>query len=297
MSVIQFTVPPLPHYIASGLSLLSAGQRHPSRQNIDVFDLLVVNKGCLYMGEEERSYEVSEGHALVLRPDSYHYAVADCKEDTLYHWVHFQTASSWSIETERCDEHFCMGDDRPGYMPASAFSTWTFSVPVPQFTKVGQPQKLNDTLTELTDLNRSLHISGAKLRQQTLFQEVISLLSASLGMNGPSPQSICAERAASYLREHYKEPFSAKKLGESINFHPVYIARCMQKVFGCSPAAYLQRYRIEQSKLLLLQSNYTVERVAEEVGFNHPAYFTASFTKIEGLSPRKYRQRFAWINH
>ncbi|MNJ46898.1 HTH-type transcriptional regulator ChbR [compost metagenome] len=70
----------------------------------------------------------------------------------------------------------------------------------------------------------------------------------------------------------------------------------MQKVFGCSPAAYLQRYRIEQSKLLLLQSNYTVERIAEEVGFNHPAYFTASFTKIEGLSPRKYRQRFAWIN-
>lgn len=92
MSVIQFTVPPLPHYIASGLSLLSAGQKHPSRQNIDVFDLLFVDKGCLYMGEEGRSYEVSEGHALILRPDSYHYAVADCKEDTLYRGFTFKRA-------------------------------------------------------------------------------------------------------------------------------------------------------------------------------------------------------------
>lgn len=66
----------------------------------------------------------------------------------------------------------------------------------------------------------------------------------------------------------------------------------MQKVFGCPPAVYLLRLRIQQSKLLLLQTDLTVERIAEQVGFNTASYFTACFTKMEGLSPRKYRQRF-----
>ncbi|MNP24405.1 HTH-type transcriptional regulator YesS [compost metagenome] len=143
-------------------------------------------------------------------------------------------------------------------------------------------------------MNQHIHLASVRLKQQALFQDVIMLLSASLGSDGPSPQSACAEQAAAYLREHYREPFSAKNLGESTNFHPVYIARCMQKVFGCSPSAYLIRLRVEHAKEQLLQTDLPIERIAEEVGFNHAAYFTACFTRIEGLSPRKFRQWFSW---
>ena len=91
------------------------------------------------------------------------------------------------------------------------------------------------------------HHSSVRLKQQALFQDIVGLLAASLETAAPSPGSVCAEKAAAYLREHYREPFSAKRLGENINFHPVYIARCMQKVFGCSPAAYMLLIRIEHS--------------------------------------------------
>ncbi|MDF9844275.1 hypothetical protein [Paenibacillus sp. PastF-1] len=44
MSLLQFSSPPLPHYIISGLTNYSQGFRHVNRHNIKVFDLLVVRE-------------------------------------------------------------------------------------------------------------------------------------------------------------------------------------------------------------------------------------------------------------
>lgn len=295
--IIEFTAPPLPHYIVSGTSLVPIEGKHPSRFNIGVFDLLVVTKGCLYVGEEGRDYEITEGHAMILRPDSHHYAYEGCREETFHHWLHFQILGDWRVveeEVYRQNLGNYSSRDNANPLCLPAYSTTSYTVPLPQFTKLAQPQKLVDVMNELIELGHSIHLDSVRLKQQVLFQEVIMHLSAAIGRDGPSPQSACAERAASYLREHFREPFSAKALGESINFHPVYIARCMQKVYGCSPAVYLLRLRIQQAKLLLLQTDLNVELIAEKVGFNQAAYFTACFTKMEGLSPRKYRQRFIW---
>ncbi|WP_028538063.1 helix-turn-helix domain-containing protein [Paenibacillus sp. J14] len=295
--IIEFTAPPLPHYIVSGSAVIPVGGKHPSRQNIGAFDLLVVEYGCLYISEEGRDYEVPAGHSLILRPDCYHYALEGCREDTLHHWLHFQLLGEWRVVEEEDYQHCrCSLTDQgtPGSISLPPFTATSYTVPLPQYAKLAQPQKMIALLKELTDLNRDLHLDSVRLRQQSLFQDVIVELSASSSNARLSPQSACAEKAASYLREHYNEPFSAQKLGESINFHPVYIARCMQKVFGCSPAVYLQRLRIQQAKLLLVQTDLTIERIAEQVGFNQAAYFTACFSKTEGMSPRKYRQRFTW---
>ncbi|MNO28415.1 Bifunctional transcriptional activator/DNA repair enzyme AdaA [compost metagenome] len=295
--VIEFTAPPLPHYIVSGTCHMSSGGKHTNRKNIGVFDLLVVVYGCLYVGEGDREYEIKEGHALILRPDSQHYGVTGCTKDTLHYWLHFQILGDWIVMEEeeyqqRQRNH--QEAQSPAGVSLPVFSTTPYTLQLPQFTKLAQPQKLIETISELTEMNKNLHLASVRYKQQVLFQEVIMQLSASLGTDGPSPQSACAEQAAAYLREHYQEPFSAKKLGESTNFHPVYIARCMQKVFGCSPSAYLQRLRIEHAKEQLLQTDLPIERIAEEVGFNHAAYFTACFTRIEGLSPRRFRQWFSW---
>ena len=169
----------------------------------------------------------------------------------------------------------------------------TFQIQVPQFVRLLQPGKMLEVLHQLVQLNQSAHLAGAKWKQQVLFQDVIEQLSASNEVDSSTPSAVCAEQAAAYLRRHYREEITAQALGENMNFHPVYIARCMQKEYGCSPMEYLLQYRIEQAKLMLLQTDRSISRIAEEVGFNQAAYFTSCFSKLEGISPRKYRQRFS----
>jgi len=241
------------------------------------------------MGEEQETFEVRQDHALILLPDRYHYATSACDEDTDYYWLHFQTDGPWSLIPQH---HMNPVTDEISKKPVSKFLTRTFDLYLPQFTCLEQPSKVFSIIEQLNALEQGLDSQQVRWQQQVVFQELLQLLYASMKAQGGNTSTHCAELAAAYLRQHFREEITAAKLGEETNFHPVYIARCMHRQFGCSPTEYLQRYRIEQSKLQLLQTDDSIARIAEEVGFNQGAYFTSCFTKLEGISPSKYRQRF-----
>jgi YesN/AraC family two-component response regulator len=81
-------------------------------------------------------------------------------------------------------------------------------------------------------------------------------------------------------------------LKKDLHFHPAYISRCMKQVYGSTPLAYLMRYRVEQSKVLLMNTNLPVQQVSLDVGFSNATYFIRCFSKAEGMTPRTYRQKF-----
>jgi AraC-like DNA-binding protein len=292
MNDLQFYSPPLPHYIACAYTITAPGRRHASRRNIGVFDMLAVTKGCLFMGEDDASFEVRAGRMLILRPDRFHYAAKACDEQTEYYWVHFQSDGRWEA-AEHPAPRTHADTDVCTIAAKNFFAAQTFPIHIPQFMELPQPASFFETLKRLAELELRGHDREALWEQQLLFQEALRQLSDGRERSAPTPAAVCAQLAASYLREHYRETVTAQELGDSLNFHPVYIARCMQKHFGCSPFEYLQRFRIEQAKLLLLRTDLPVNRVAEEVGFHNASYFSTCFLKYEGMTPRQYRGRLA----
>lgn len=291
MAGYLFAAPPLPYYISSGLAITGPGWKHASRRNVGIFDLLVVTKGCLYMGEEDRTFEVRAGHMLILHPHRRHFATKAGDETTECYWVHFQAGGYWetiepsALQSKLEAEHDVIAAKDP-------FAAQTLHIRLERFAELQQPAKVIAALDRLAASERRLSGGEAGWEKQLLFLEVLRLLSAGQQTNAPSPAAVCAQHAAAYLREHYREEVTAEALGDSLNFHPVYIARCMQKEFGCPPFEYLLRFRIEQAKLLLLRTDLPMHRVAEEVGFRHASYFSTCFLKYEGITPRQYRGRF-----
>lgn len=290
MSLLRFTAPPLPYYITNGFAVMPAGSKHVSRRGIGVFDLLIVAKGCMFIGEENRHYELSEGHALVLRPDCHHYPLKGNLEDTDSYWLHFNTSGGWEVlEPDAAQLPKSKSPRCRGFYPEE------FTITIPQFTKLREPELLYGDLDRLIQLETNVHPNGdsACWEQQQLFQRVLRQLAASAEPETSSPSKLCAQKAASYLRNRYRDELTAQELGERLNFHPVYIARCMQKEFGMSPFEYLNRFRIEQAKLLMVQTDLPITRIAEEVGFQNAAYFSTCFHRYEGVAPRSYRNRFS----
>ncbi|UQZ33497.1 AraC family transcriptional regulator [Paenibacillus sp. PK3_47] len=297
MHLLNFSMPPVPHYTISGINYCGPGYRHLNRQHFKWFDLLVVREGCLYINEEDRSFEVRAGEALILRPDCHHYGTEDCREDTSYYWLHFQTVGGWheSSAPAAASEDITPDEDETAETSSPICShQGTFIQSIPQYTTLLQPARMEELLAQLEQLKATAHLNSVRFKQQMLFQEILQQLSASMNPERSASQSkACAGQAASFLRSHYREEITTAMLGDSLNFHPVYIARCMNREYGCSPMEYLLRYRIEQSKLLLMQTSFPISRIAEEVGFNQAPYFSSSFMKLEGISPRQYRQRFS----
>ena len=58
---------------------------------------------------------------------------------------------------------------------------------------------------------------------------------------------------------------------------------------GISPWDYLNRFRIQKAKELLLLTEESITAISAEVGFEDVGYFGRVFRKVAGLSPRAFR--------
>jgi len=65
--------------------------------------------------------------------------------------------------------------------------------------------------------------------------------------------------------------------------------RRMRSGYGLSPKQFLIHRRIERAKELLLESPYTIEAIAAELGYKEPGHFTSQFKQCVGVSPSAFR--------
>ena len=95
-----------------------------------------------------------------------------------------------------------------------------------------------------------------------------------------------ADAVADYLQSHYNEEITNKKIAEIFNFHPNYISSEFKRIFGKPLHRYLLELRITKAIGLLETGRYSVEAVAEAVGFSDANYFSRYFKRITGKTPK-----------
>lgn len=68
-----------------------------------------------------------------------------------------------------------------------------------------------------------------------------------------------------------------------------YFRRLFLRSLGVSPVKYINSLRLARAKQLLLESEYSVERIGEMAGFRNLCYFHRFFKKEVGMTPTEYR--------
>lgn len=92
-----------------------------------------------------------------------------------------------------------------------------------------------------------------------------------------------------YIDYHYNEDITLDTLASLTYINKYHLAHSFKKYVGISPINYLIKQRIEKSKFLLNNTNYTVDKIAEIIGFNSSSYFSQAFKKQVGASPKEYK--------
>lgn len=290
---LLFKSPPIPHIITCGLGSYQAGESHNSRNQIGVFDLLIVHKGTLYIGENGQSFTVKEGYSYILRPDLHHYPTAPCDETTLYYWIHFQTMGEWEERYEDYKKTLLnssyQNDPKP--FKQDDFTLYNYYIHIPKLYKLPYPSSTYSKIEQLLTLE-NLSPPSARWQQQTIFEELLKEIHQEQTLLQDKDIVQLAENIATHLRQNFAEPFKNEMLRDIFHYHPNHLTRCMKKVFGCTPLEYLLNYRIEKAKQMLLRTAWPVTRIAEETGFKQISYFTRLFRKYEGTSPLQYRMQY-----
>lgn len=81
-----------------------------------------------------------------------------------------------------------------------------------------------------------------------------------------------------------------KDIAKMIDLHPVQFTRRFQNTYGITPSQYLISLRIENAKMLLIQTNYTIDHVAQLCGYNNGFYFSRVFTNYTKMNPSIFRE-------
>jgi signal transduction histidine kinase/DNA-binding LacI/PurR family transcriptional regulator/AraC-like DNA-binding protein len=106
----------------------------------------------------------------------------------------------------------------------------------------------------------------------------------------PAHTSALVKQAIVYLHQNYTRPVSRWEIAEAVGVSEDYLSRVFNRELNISPWDYLNRYRVLQSKYLLLHTTDAVGAIAHQVGFKDQAYFSRVFHKVTGLSPQGFRE-------
>lgn len=97
------------------------------------------------------------------------------------------------------------------------------------------------------------------------------------------------KKLLSYIQQHYQEDVSLDDLAAHVGFHPNYVCTVFKKNIGQSYLTILHKERILAAKRLLQETDYTMEQIANEVGYNSASQLARVFRKYEGVSPSTFR--------
>lgn len=136
---------------------------------------------------------------------------------------------------------------------------------------------------------------SSKAPIKTPEKELIGLLGLMHPIETPEDQKTHfgqLQSAMNYIEENYTYEIKAETLAKTAQMSVPHFNRIFRQVLRISPMEYVLSLRIEESQRLLSTTEYSVGKIAAQIGFFDQSHFTKRFRKVTGLTPLEYRKRF-----
>lgn len=97
------------------------------------------------------------------------------------------------------------------------------------------------------------------------------------------------QEAREILIQNIDAPFSLRTLAHMVGTNEFNLKKQFKAAYGTTVYGYLNQYKMEQAKAMLLQGDFRVSEVSEKMGYKHATHFTSAFKKYFGYLPNKIK--------
>lgn len=100
------------------------------------------------------------------------------------------------------------------------------------------------------------------------------------------------ETIQQFIRDNYSEKITLDQLSELVDINKYYLIRLFKQKNGLSPIDYLIHVRLAEAEKLLSQTEITISKISDMVGFHSPSHFSKTFKESNHCTPSAYRKRY-----
>ncbi len=93
------------------------------------------------------------------------------------------------------------------------------------------------------------------------------------------------------VEQHFKTKHSVREYAELLNKSPKTLSNLFSKIGSKPPLQYIHDRKILEARRLLRLSNYQIQEVAYEIGYEDIQTFSRFFKKKEGISPSEFKEK------
>lgn len=105
------------------------------------------------------------------------------------------------------------------------------------------------------------------------------------------PTSLLVKQTFATIHQNYTRALSLTELASTVGVSKSYLSRIFKLETGISLWDYLNRFRIQKAKELLLHTDASITGIAADVGYEDVGYFGRIFREVVSCSPRAYRRQ------
>jgi AraC-like DNA-binding protein len=105
------------------------------------------------------------------------------------------------------------------------------------------------------------------------------------------PTTPVMERTRLHIEKHFATSPTNSELAAAAGMSVTGFSRAFLREFGTTPAHYVTGVRVREAARLLMQTDATIETIAEQTGFPNRSYFSRVFSKVTCESPASFRKK------
>jgi len=246
--------------------------------HIEATEIIFVKKGPLDIYHEQIKYTLNEGDIFVINPEEQHFTEGFCGTHILVAILGSGIISSFY----RNYENIC------NFIPAQAQAE----------------NKIQALILQSMDLVSNLKMNkfaqtyiGNDLYDKTIIKleilKVYSLLAKyfnNIERQKSSFPSATSKTIEDFIKNNLEKNISIKDFAKLLNYSESYTGKIVKKILGGSFKKAVTKHRIDKACELLYDTDYSIEFISEQCGFNTSRAFFKQFSNIVGMSPSQYRK-------
>ncbi|MCM3149639.1 AraC family transcriptional regulator [Bacillus pumilus] len=93
-----------------------------------------------------------------------------------------------------------------------------------------------------------------------------------------------------WIHQHYHEKVLLQDIARAGQLSRSECCRYFKDILKKTPLHYVNEYRVQQSLILLQETDFYITEIAYKVGFNSTSYFISMFKRIKNTTPLAYRK-------